>query len=283
MSAAVLLVTGGNGSSLAAWLQYFGDYELLEEIARGGMGIVYRARQISLNRSVAVKMILGGLLANEAEVKRFRAEAEVAANLTHPNIVEIYEVGEQDGQHFYSMRFVEGRSLAALIADAQSPISNRDAATLLVKVARAVHHAHQHGVLHRDLKPGNILLDAQGEPQITDFGLAKRVDAPGGMTRSEAVLGTCSYMSPEQAQGHNKDLTPPRTSTAWERCFTACSRDARRSGRRRVGKRSNRWWNRNRCRRAESCPHAGLRIGLWPNPKSKIQNPKSTRTWKPSA
>lgn len=185
----------------------FGDYELEEEIARGGMGVVWRARQVSLGRPVALKLILAGAWASELEIQRFLREAQAAATLDHPNIVPIYEVGEQAGQHYFSMRLVEGRSLAARIVDPNTPLSTREAATLLAKVARAVHHAHQRGVLHRDLKPANILLDADGEPSVTDFGLAKQVNAPGEMTRSETVLGTANYISPEQAQGRNQNLT----------------------------------------------------------------------------
>jgi predicted Ser/Thr protein kinase len=182
-------------------VRYFGDYELLEMIARGGMGVVYKARQVSLNRLVALKMILKGELATPRDVARFRAEAEAAANLDHPHIVPIYEVGEHDGQQYYAMRYVEGRSLARLPrADARAE------AERVAVVARAVYHAHQHGILHRDLKPSNILVDAAGTPFVADFGLAKRVDAERSLTEPGALVGTPRYMAPEQAAGR-KDLT----------------------------------------------------------------------------
>jgi WD40 repeat protein/tRNA A-37 threonylcarbamoyl transferase component Bud32 len=177
-------------------VRYFGDYELVEEIARGGMGIVYKARQVSLNRTVALKMILAGELASAEDVQRFRREAEAAANLDHPNVVPIYEVGEQQGQHYFSMKLIEGGSLAAR----KLPLPARQTVGLLAVIAQAVHHAHQRGVLHRDLKPGNILLDAQGQPHVTDFGLARRVEGDAQHTQTGAILGTPSYMPPEQAR-----------------------------------------------------------------------------------
>jgi ABC-type amino acid transport substrate-binding protein len=187
-----------------------GDYELLVEIARGGMGVVYRARQKSLRRLVAVKMILAGHLASPAEVKRFYTEAEAAANLDHPHIVPIYEVGEHQGQHFFSMKLVEGGSLSQHLPRLrQDP---RAVAQLMATLAGAVHYAHQHGILHRDLKPANVLLDDQHQPHITDFGLARRVarDTPTPerrLTQTGAIMGTPNYMAPEQAAG-KKELTP---------------------------------------------------------------------------
>jgi WD40 repeat protein/tRNA A-37 threonylcarbamoyl transferase component Bud32 len=190
----------------------FGDYELLEEIARGGMGVVYKARQVSLNRIVALKMILAGQLASETDVKRFYAEAQTAANLQHANIVAIHEVGQHAGQHYFSMDYVAGQSLAALTRE--HPLPPQQAAAYVRTVADAIHYAHGRGVLHRDLKPGNVLIDGAGQPRVTDFGLAKRFEAsPGcqageGLTATGAMLGTPSYMPPEQASSGRGAVGP---------------------------------------------------------------------------
>src|SRR5438046_5878807 len=182
-------------------LMDFGDYELLEQIGRGGQGVVFRAHQKSLNRTVALKVISLGQWASEAHVKRFRREAEAAARLEHSCIVPIYEVGERDGSCYFSMKFVEGGQLDELIR--REPMPPRRAAELIAKVARTVHYAHEHRILHRDIKPGNILLDAKGEPHLTDFGLARLVETESTVTRTLEVLGTPSYMAPEQAVGNN--------------------------------------------------------------------------------
>jgi eukaryotic-like serine/threonine-protein kinase len=181
------------------------DYELLQELGRGGVGVVYKARQISLQREVALKMILAGEFAEEVQIKRFHAEAEAAAHLDHPNIVSIYEIGEQDGRHFFTMKLVHGESLVRKIPALQS--DPRSGVIMLVKIARAVHYAHQRGILHRDLKPANILVDSQGEPHVTDFGLATRLHSDTALTISGTILGTPAYMSPEQALGQTKQLT----------------------------------------------------------------------------
>jgi ABC-type phosphate/phosphonate transport system substrate-binding protein len=195
--------------------RYFGDYELLERIGRGGMGIVYKARQRSLNRLVALKMVLNWREASLDTLARFSIEAEAAAKLDHPNIVPTYQIGELNGQPFFSMRLVPGASLAKrmpelTLAGKTSRRPAHDAlaavATLMAKVARAVHFAHQHGVIHRDLKPNNILIDPEGEPHLTDFGIAKLLEQDHGLTRTNDVLGTPAYMAPEQAAG--KGISP---------------------------------------------------------------------------
>src|SRR5882724_10531283 len=188
-------------SDRAKTLANFGDYELLDEIGRGGQGAVYRARQRSLNRTVALKVIGLGHWATEAHLKRFRREAESAASLEHPCIVPIYEVGERDGSCYFSMKFIEGGQLDEVVR--REPMPVRRAVELIAKVARTVHYAHEHRILHRDIKPGNILLDQKGEPHLTDFGLARLVETESTVTRTMEVLGTPSYMAPEQAVGNN--------------------------------------------------------------------------------
>jgi TolB-like protein/Tfp pilus assembly protein PilF/predicted Ser/Thr protein kinase len=183
----------------------FGDFELLEEIGRGGQGVVYRARQKSLNRTVALKVIGLGQWATKAHVKRFHLEAGAAASLDHPCIVPIYEVGEREESCYFSMKFIDGGQLDEVVK--RKPISTRTAAELIAKLARTVHHAHEHGILHRDIKPLNILIDAKGEPHLTDFGLARLVETESTLTRTMDVLGTPSYMAPEQAAGQNEQIT----------------------------------------------------------------------------
>ncbi len=193
---------------------YFGDYFLIGKIAEGGMGEVWLARQESLNRRVALKLIKAGEFATPAEVQRFLIEAEAAAKLKHDNIIKIHEVGEHEGRHYFCMDLIEGGSLAGQLADHQWTITSENRrerqktiGRLMAKVARAIHEAHQHGVLHRDLKPGNILLDTKGEPRVTDFGLAKLTGRDTGISRSGAVVGTPSYMAPEQAAGKTRQVT----------------------------------------------------------------------------
>ena len=186
--------------------QQFSDYELLEEIAHGGMGIVYRARQISLDRTVAVKMILAGRFASAVEIERFNFEARAAAQLVHPNIVPIIEVGQIDGQHYFSMAYIEGTSLADRIA--AGPLPADEAAELVREVAVALDYAHGRGVFHRDLKPANILLDRGHHAHVTDFGLAKLAHDRIGPTITGDVLGTPSYMPPEQTAGKTNLIRP---------------------------------------------------------------------------
>ena len=196
------------GESLAedgTRILHLGDYQLKGEIARGAMGVVYRAYQKSLKRKVAVKMIRSAMLANDGDVARFRAEAEAAGSLDHPNIVPIYEVGEFEGQHYFSMKLIEGETLREHLATLQN---NPEATARLISVvAKAIHAAHQRGILHRDLKPGNILIDSNGDPHVTDFGLAKEIESTSSMTLSGQIMGTPSYMAPEQAENGGKDLT----------------------------------------------------------------------------
>jgi serine/threonine protein kinase/tetratricopeptide (TPR) repeat protein len=197
---------GGNKAARAAdLLGELGDYELLKEVGRGGQGVVFRARQKSLNRIVALKVISLGQWASKAHLKRFRLEAEAAASLEHPGIVPIHEVGERDGSCYFSMKFVEGGQLDEVARREPMPI--RRAVELIANVARTVHYAHEHGILHRDIKPGNILLDAKGEPHLTDFGLARLVESESSVTHTLDVLGTPSYMAPEQAVGNNAAIS----------------------------------------------------------------------------
>jgi hypothetical protein len=189
----------------AAPPQRFGEYEILGEVGRGGMGVVYKAWEPGLRRFVALKMLLPGAIAEEAELRRFKSEAEAAARLQHPHIVAVHRAGEHDGRHFFSMDFIAGPSLAQRLAD--GPLPGRAAARYVALVARALHHAHQHGILHRDMKPGNVLLDANDEPHVTDFGLCKQLRADPGQTKTGAVLGTPGSMAPEQAAG-SRSLGP---------------------------------------------------------------------------
>ena len=189
----------------ANMLTDFGDYELLEEIGQGGQGVVYRARQKSLNRTVALKVIGLGHWASEARLQRFRLEAKAAGRLDHPCIVPIHEVGERDGYCYFSMNFIEGGQLDEVVGREPLPIPR--AVELIAKLSRAVHYAHEHGILHRDIKPGNILVDQKGEPHLTDFGLARLVETESTVTRTKEVFGTPSYMAPEQAAGESRNLT----------------------------------------------------------------------------
>ncbi len=186
--------------------QRLGDYELIEEIARGGMGVVYRARQISLNRVVAVKVVLHGPFSSPEFVQRFRTEAAVVAGLQHPHIVAIHEVGQANDEHFFSMDYIAGQDLGELVRE--QPLPARRAAELLQTIAEAVHYAHQRGVVHRDLKPSNVLVDASGLPRITDFGLAKLVGTDAELTTTGQVLGSPGYIAPEQAAGRREEAGP---------------------------------------------------------------------------
>lgn len=198
--------TQNDGVSIGDQIRYFGDYELVEEIARGGMGVVYQARQTNLNRIVALKMILAGQFAGQEDVQRFHTEAEAAAQLDHPGIVPIFEIGEHQGQHYFSMAYVEGESLAQRVID--GPLPPRKAVELVKNICSAIAYAHQRGVIHRDLKPANILLDQNGQPKVTDFGLAKKTESDSGLTGTGQILGTPAYMPPEQASGGVDDVGP---------------------------------------------------------------------------
>lgn len=203
---------GGESSSQSPLPREFADFTLLEEIGRGGMGVVYRARQKSLDRIVALKMVLRGDVASAVDLARFRAEAEAAAKVLHPHIVPVYEVGEHDGRPYFSMKLIEGTTLAKRIAE--GPLPSRLAAELMIPVCRAIADAHRRGVLHRDLKPSNILIDREGRTFVTDFGLAKRISTTddegslsGSLTHSGAILGTPGYMAPEQAAGRRGEVS----------------------------------------------------------------------------
>ena len=200
------LMPGKSGTTRSGpRLADFGDYELLQEMGRGGQGIVYRARQKSLNRTVALKIVGLGQWATQRHLKRFHLEAEAAASLDHPCIVPVYEIGERDGSCYFSMKLVEGGPLDKVARREQ--MSPRRAAEVIARLARTLDYAHQRGVLHRDIKPGNILIDAKGEPHLTDFGLARLVETESTITRTTEALGTPSYMAPEQAKGNNTQLT----------------------------------------------------------------------------
>ncbi len=201
MSSAIANVTPENTQHVLPCR--FGDYELKKILGRGGMGVVYLAEQVQLERRVAIKMIRSGCFAGEEEIQRFYAEARSAARLDHPNIVAVYQCGEIDGHHYFSMDFVPGTDLARRIA--QGPLSPREAARCVRDVARTIAYAHSQGVLHRDLKPANVLIDEEDHVVITDFGLAKLMGSNDGLTRSGAALGTPSYMSPEQAEGNTQE------------------------------------------------------------------------------
>lgn len=196
----------GRGEMVPTRTGSFGDYELVEEIARGGMGVVYKARQKTLNRVVALKMVLGGPMASGAARQRFLAEAQAAARLQHPNIIAIHEVGQFGGQPFFSMDYVEGPNLAALLRD--GPLPPRRAAGYVKTIAEAVAYAHGKGILHRDLKPSNVLIDESDQPRVTDFGLAKQLTGESDLTVSGQVLGSPNFMAPEQARGPHQEMSP---------------------------------------------------------------------------
>ncbi|XZE52257.1 serine/threonine-protein kinase [Planctomycetaceae bacterium SH139] len=196
---ATLAASENAATAIGERIHYFGDYELIDEIARGGMGVVYKAKQISLSRTIALKMILSGQLADDNEVRRFRLEAEAAANLDHPNIVPIYDIGDHNGQHYFTMKLIEGCTLTDFSPDLRG--NYNQIVELVAKIADAIHHAHQRGILHRDLKPGNVLIDTDQQPLVTDFGLARKLESDRGVTQTGAVVGTPGFMSPEQASG----------------------------------------------------------------------------------
>ena len=195
-----------NRSKEQAPLREFGKYELLEEIGRGGMGVVHKAKQIDLDRTVALKLILSNQFASQEMISRFYEEARAAGRLQHPNIVGIHEVGEEQGQHYFAMDYIEGDSLAAIAAN--ETLDAESASECMIKIAHAVHYLHEHGIIHRDLKPANILIDDAGNPFVTDFGLAKVFDSDSDQTKTGTIIGTPSYMPPEQAACRHDAIGP---------------------------------------------------------------------------
>ena len=201
--------------------RYFGDYEILREVGRGGMGVVYQARQFGTQRTVALKLLSAGAFAGADAVHRFHTESQAAARLEHPHIVPVYEAGMHDGQHFLAMRFMSGGTLAQRTQ--VRPVEPRRAAEIIRSLARAIAYAHQHGVLQRDLKPGNVLLDENGEPHLADFGLARLAELEGGTTLTSTILGTAPYMPPEQAAGGVGAATTAGDIYGLGGCCTNCS------------------------------------------------------------
>ncbi len=193
-------------------------YEVLAELGRGGMGVVYKARHLALNRLVALKMILAGGHAAAADLSRFRQEAETGASLQHPNIVQVHAVGDHDGFPYLALEYVEGGTLAQKTGGI--PLPEQTAVDLVELLARAVDYAHQHGVIHRDLKPANVLLTPAGVPKLSDFGLARRMDNTQGMTVTGAIVGTPGYLAPEQAGANRPPSARARMSTGWEQSST---------------------------------------------------------------
>ena len=229
-------------------------FEILEELGRGGMGVVYKARQINLGRLVALKMVLAGAHAGPDALARFHKEAQAVASLQHPDIVQIHDVGQAGGLPYLSLEFIDGGSLAQQIDGRPQDITQ--AAWTIRTLARAIHAAHLQGIVHRDLKPANILLTADGRPKITDFGLARRLGDDSDQTRTGTIVGTPDYMAPEQARGQAHDAGPSSTSTPSAPSSTNCSRADRPSGERRRPTRSSRSEPRSRCRRRGSSPRS---------------------------